>query len=57
MGGIPDIMNGDRLIQTTGKCDSEFVLLIGRAFLQELSLGKTDEAIAFGRAFLLLIAG
>jgi hypothetical protein len=50
-------MNGDRLIQATGKCDSEFVLLIGRAFLQELSLGKTDEAIAFGRAFLALKAG
>jgi hypothetical protein len=50
-------MNGDRLIQSAGKCDSEFVLLIGRAFLQELSLGRTDEAIAFGRALLILMAG
>jgi hypothetical protein len=50
-------MNGDMVIQATGKCDSEFVLLIGRAFLQELSLGKMDEAIAFGRAFLALKAG
>lgn len=49
-------MNGDRLIQVTGKCDSEFVLLIGRAFLQELSLGNTDKAIAFGRALLILMA-
>lgn len=50
-------MNGDMLIHATGKCDSEFVILIGRAFLQELSLGRTDEAIAFGRALLTLIAG
>jgi len=48
-------MNGDRLYQAAGGCDSEFVLLIGRAFLQELSLGRTDEAIAFGRALLTLI--
>jgi len=51
------MMNGDRPIQATGKCDSEFVLLIGRAFLQELSLGKTIEAIAFGRVLLILIIG
>jgi hypothetical protein len=45
-----------RLIQFNGRCDGEFVILIGRAFLQELSLGKRDEAIALGRAFLALLA-
>lgn len=33
--------------------DREFALLVGRAFLQELEAGRTESAVAFGRAFLL----
>jgi len=33
--------------------NSEFALLVGRAFLRELEAGHTDAAVAFGRAFLL----
>jgi len=34
---------------------NEFVLLVGKAFLHELSHGNRDQAIAFGRALLVLI--
>lgn len=47
---------GERLTSGGIKYDSDFVLLVGRTFLQELSLGNRDEAIAFGRALLALMA-
>jgi len=34
---------------------NEFVLLVGKAFLHELSHGNRDQAIAFGRALLVLM--
>lgn len=33
--------------------DKEFAVLVGKAFLHEISEGRTESAIAFGRAFLL----
>jgi hypothetical protein len=36
-----------------GSCD--FALLCGKAFLNELSEGRIDSAIAFGRAFLIAL--
>jgi len=35
--------------------DPRFALLAGKAFLSELEAGRTDAAIAFGRAFLLAL--
>jgi len=33
--------------------DKDFAVLVGRAFLKEIQVGHRDNAIAFGRAFLL----
>lgn len=33
--------------------DKEFAVLVGRAFLHEINEGRTESAVAFGRAFLL----
>lgn len=33
--------------------DKEFAVLVGKAFLHEINAGRTESAIAFGRAFLL----
>jgi hypothetical protein len=33
--------------------NKEFAVLVGRALLHELELGRRDSAVAFGRAFLL----
>jgi len=33
--------------------DTEFALLLGRAFLREVDQGHKESAVAFGRAFLL----
>ncbi len=35
--------------------DERFALLVGKAFLQEIQAGHRDNAIAFGRAFLLAL--
>ena len=35
--------------------NEDFALLVGRAFLHEIELGHRDQAIAFGRAFLLAL--
>ncbi len=35
--------------------DERFALLVGKAFLQEIRAGHRDNAIAFGRAFLLAL--
>lgn len=33
----------------------DFAVLVGKAFLYELSIGNRDSAVAFGRAFLLAL--
>jgi hypothetical protein len=35
--------------------NEDFALLVGKAFLHEIELGHRDQAIAFGRAFLLAL--
>jgi len=35
--------------------NKEFAVLVGRAFLREVETGDRESAVAFGRAFLLLL--
>jgi len=42
-------------LESSDNCDNDFKLLLGRTFLRQLAEGKTEEAIAYGRALLALM--
>jgi hypothetical protein len=52
---LADQERGDILNRKDEGSKQDFLLLVGKAFLKELSEGDTEEAIAYGRAMLVLM--